>query len=41
MEQNTMMCNSCEKYSAVLFWDDRYNGYRGKCVSCKGNWPES
>ena len=41
MKQQIIICESCEKQSAVLFWDIRYNGYRGMCMVCKGNWPES
>jgi len=34
-------CNTCEENSAQVLWDDRYNGYRGICSKCEGNWPES
>ena len=34
-------CNSCEQKSGRLLWDDRYDGYRGFCIKCEGNWPES
>lgn len=34
-------CDTCEEKSALLVWDDRYNGYRGVCGKCDGNWPES
>ena len=40
-QQKDTVCDICEKQSAVLFWDVRYNGYRGACSSCEGNWPES
>jgi len=41
MKTQTITCNSCGKDSARLFWDQRYNGYRGMCMLCEGNWPES
>jgi hypothetical protein len=34
-------CNTCEENSAQVMWDDRYNGFRGFCSKCEGNWPES
>lgn len=36
-----LICNGCEKKSALLIWDDRYSGYRATCLLCDGNWPES
>ncbi len=34
-------CGSCDKRSAVIIWDNRYAGYRGQCILCENNWPES
>ena len=39
--ESVLSCNSCDEKSAVLFWDRRYNGYRGRCMMCGGNWAES
>ena len=34
-------CGSCDEKSAVIVWDDRYAGYRGRCKLCKNDWVES
>ena len=34
-------CGSCGEPSALIRWDDRYAGYRGRCNLCKFDWPES
>jgi len=34
-------CESCDSESAVFHWEARYDGYRGTCMVCKGDWPES
>jgi len=36
-----IFCGVCEESSAILTWDDRYAGYRGRCSLCKYDWPES
>jgi len=36
-----ILCGVCEESSAILTWDDRYAGYRGRCSLCKYDWPES
>ena len=36
-----ILCGVCEESSAILTWDDRYSGYRGRCSLCKYDWPES
>ncbi len=40
-QKNIISCNSCTKHSALLYWDRRYDGYRGNCMLCGGNWAES
>lgn len=35
------VCTVCETEIALVIDEPRYNGYRGICFSCKGNWPES
>jgi len=34
-------CLVCGSEGAILFEDARYNGLRGLCNRCGGNWPES
>ncbi len=34
-------CVSCDEKSAVIVWDDRYAGYRGRCKLCQNDWVES
>jgi len=41
MKYEEVVCHSCNKDSAIIFWDQRYNGYRARCVMCGGNWAES
>ena len=36
-----ILCRSCNEKSAVVEWDDRYAGYRGRCKLCKNDWVES
>ncbi len=40
-ESKKIFCNTCAKKSAFVIWDERYSGYRGVCIFCGGNWPES
>ena len=41
VDSKKLLCNVCEKKSALLIWDDRYSGFRGTCLVCGSNWPES
>ena len=41
IEDLEISCGSCERQSAIIVWDDRYAGYRGRCDLCKYDWPES
>lgn len=34
-------CIGCGKDGAQIFFDVKYNGLRGKCKKCGGDWPES
>lgn len=36
-----LLCGVCEEKSAILVWDDRYAGFRGRCRLCRYDWPES
>jgi len=38
---DTITCESCNSHSAVLHWEPRYDGHRGTCMVCGGDWPES
>jgi len=40
-EELLITCGVCEKKSAIIIWDNRYSGFRGYCLICKNNWPES
>jgi hypothetical protein len=40
-ESLQILCGVCDEKSAILIWDDRYAGYRGRCSLCKYDWPES
>jgi len=41
VESLQILCRVCDEKSAILVWDDRYAGYRGRCSLCKYDWPES
>jgi len=41
VEGMQILCGVCDENSAILTWDDRYTGYRGRCSLCKYDWPES
>jgi hypothetical protein len=34
-------CDVCGKSSGLLRWDESYVGYRGRCILCENDWPES
>ena len=38
---DTIICKNCKSRTAILHWDTRYDGYRGTCMKCGGDWPES
>ena len=40
-EDLQILCGVCDEKSAILVWDDRYAGYRGRCSLCEYDWPES
>ncbi len=40
-ESLKLLCGVGDKRSAILTWDDRYAGYRGRCSLCEYDWPES
>ena len=35
-----VICTTCD-LQAVVIEEPRYNGLRGICSKCGGNWPES
>jgi hypothetical protein len=41
MKNKPIFCIVCNKQIAVIIEEPRYNGYRGICLKCDGNWPES
>ena len=34
------VCVVCDNPAPIVH-EPRYSGYRGICLECKGNWPES
>ena len=34
-------CLGCGSELAYIIPEEKYNGLRGFCPKCKGNWPES
>ena len=34
-------CRGCDSLAAYVIFEHRYNGLRGYCPKCEGNWPES
>lgn len=39
-DEHKVECPDCPTEASV-YWDIRYNGYRGTCEVCETNWPES
>lgn len=39
--EQTTECQGCGYYQALVYFEPKYNGYRGGCPSCNGNWAES
>ena len=40
-EEQTVPCMVCGSPKTYIMWCKGYSGYRGRCISCKHNWPES
>jgi len=40
-KEETMPCMVCGSPNIHISWDRNYSGYRGNCMACKNNWPES
>ncbi|WP_257719709.1 hypothetical protein [Nitrosopumilus adriaticus] len=40
-KKTNICCLGCGFGKAYLVMDFRYNGLRGNCPNCGGNWPES
>lgn len=38
---NNATCFECGCACVMIVLDSRYNGYRGRCPKCGGDWPES
>ena len=34
-------CQGCGYTSALIYYESKYNGFRGRCPSCYCNWAES
>lgn len=34
-------CMACGSPVTYIIWSESYSGYRGKCIACDHNWPES
>ena len=34
-------CRACGSPKARIFVEPKYNGLRGRCPECGGDWPES
>jgi hypothetical protein len=34
-------CMACDSPVTYIIWSKKYSGYRGECVACNHNWPES
>lgn len=39
--QELTECQTCQSLHALVFFEPKYNGFRGFCPHCGGNWPES
>ena len=37
----TTACMGCGSPVTYIIWSEKYSGYRGKCMNCNHNWPES
>ena len=35
------VCIYCESENIIIYWEPKYNGFRGTCNDCKNNWAES
>ena len=40
-EIQSTSCKACGFSRTWVMWSTKYSGYRGFCMSCKHNWPES
>ena len=40
-KDSKVLCFECGVMEAVIVKDPRYNGLRGRCAKCMGDWPES
>lgn len=36
-----VLCIECGRHAALIKLEPKYNGFRGKCLQCDGEWPES
>ena len=36
-----MSCMACGCENTEIIWSDNYSGFRGMCIRCMCNWPES
>ena len=40
-EEQTIPCMVCGSPKTYISWSRNYSGYRGRCIACEHNWPES
>lgn len=38
---SNVLCIECGILEAIIVLEPKYNGLRGKCFKCNGDWPES
>ena len=42
MDNNSKeLCIGCGTFGVEIFLEPKYNGLRGRCINCLGDWPES
>lgn len=39
--ENKPLCLACASENIVIYWEPKYNGFRGTCKDCNTNWAES
>ena len=41
MYEEKYVCIVCASENISIYWESRYNGFRGTCNDCDTNWAES
>ena len=39
--RQNVICLECGFIEALVVLESKYNGFRGRCDNCGGDWPES